>query len=85
MAVKVQKSESWKAAEQEGLCFFWAFMHVGRTIQFVGQSWEDGGFTTDDEGDPVSDVRGNTVASSSVEKLDSANNQHVEQVAEWWG
>jgi len=75
---------AFEQAQAEGLSFFWAHMHVGHTCQFVGNSWEDGGFTTDDDGSPAHDTLGNTVAKFSVEGLDSSNAQHVEQVKEWW-
>jgi hypothetical protein len=41
---------------------YWAHMHVGHSIEFVGDSWEEGGFRVDDAGNPVRDPRGNTVA-----------------------
>lgn len=76
--------ESWQAAEREGLRFFWAWRHVGGTRQFVGQSWEDGGFHVDDEGNPTCDSRGNSLAKHTVEELDPTNEQHVAQVNEWY-
>lgn len=79
------KSEAFVRAEAEGLSFFWASMHVGHTAQFVGQSWEDGGFRTNDAGEPTKDSRGNTVAKFAAEKLDPENAQHVAQVEEWYG
>jgi hypothetical protein len=78
-------SDSLQAATVEGMSFFWAHMHVGHSTQFVGQCWEDGGFGTDDEGNPVRDCNGNSVAKFSVEDLDAANAQHVNQVNEWYG
>lgn len=85
MASQISQTESWQAAEREGLSFFWVWRHVGGSSQFVGQSWEDGGFHTNDDGDPVTDGRGNTIAKFTVEQLDHANPQHVAQVEEWWG
>lgn len=79
------KNESFEAAKKEGLSFFWASMHVGDSVQFVGQSWEEGGFSVDSEGNPVSDVKGNAVAKHSVETLSDANKQHVSQCEEWYG
>jgi hypothetical protein len=79
------KSQAWDAATAEGLAFFWAHMHVGHTVQFVGQSWEDGGFHTDAESNPTRDSRGNTVAKFTVEPLDAANESHRSQVQEWFG
>lgn len=80
----INQSESFQAAVNEGLSYFWASRHVGGSIEFVGSSWEDGGFSVDDEGNPVSDVRGNTVAKFLVEELDSACAAHVAQCDEWF-
>jgi hypothetical protein len=77
--------ESWEAAKSEGLAYFWANMHLGNSIAFVAQSWEDGGFAVDKDGNPTRDVRGNTVANHKVEQLDSTNAAHVAQVEEWYG
>ena len=82
---KIEKSESWKAAIEYGCRFFWAHTHVGNSIQFVGQSWEDGGFYTDEDGDPTRDWHGNTVAGFSVDDLDARCESHVEEVTEWYG
>lgn len=46
---------------------FYAHMHTGECIEFEGQCWEDGGFSTDADGNPKCDHRGNTVAKFSVE------------------
>lgn len=83
-ATKTQEAKMAEARE-EGMVFFWAKMHVGGVVKFVGQSWEDGGFCVDEEGEPTRDSRGNTVASSKVEQLDPANAEHVAQCEEWWG
>lgn len=77
--------ESWEAAAAEGLSYFWAQMHVGHPVAFVGQEWSDGGFNVDDNGEPKTDVNGNTVASFSAETLDASNPAHVKQVEEWYG
>ncbi len=74
-----------QAAIDEGLSFHWAHMHVGHTMKFVDMAWEDGGFSTNDDGDPVADPKGNTVAQFSCEALDPKNPQHVEQCEEWYG
>ncbi len=78
-------SKAIEAAKAEGLSFFWASMHVGGSTQFVGQSWEDGGFRVDADGNPAKDSRGNTVASCRAEAIDPENAQHVAQVEEWYG
>lgn len=85
MLTTLNQNKAFTAAKNEGLSFFWANMHVGGAVQFVGNSWEDGGFSVNDAGEPVSDVRGNTVASHSVETLDAGNKQHVSQCEEWYG
>lgn len=78
-------TEAWKEAQKEGLTYFRAQMHVGHVISFVGRSWEDGGFFTDESGDPLRDFKGNSVASFKTEALDSTNDAHVHQVSEWYG
>jgi hypothetical protein len=80
-----RETTAWKEATREGMRFFWAHMHAGHTVQFVGAEWEEGGFHVNAEGNPVSDVKGNTVAKYSVEDLDEENNEHRFQVEEWWG
>jgi len=77
--------KAWKAANAEGLKFYRAHMHVGHTVQFVGDSWEYGGFSVDDDGNPGSDVKGNSVAKFEVEELDDANADHRIKVDEWYG
>lgn len=72
-------------AKAEGLVYFWAAMHVGDAGEFLGHSWEDGGFSVDSEGNPTRDSRGNTVGKFSVEQLDETNAAHVCQVEKWWG
>jgi hypothetical protein len=34
----------------------------GKEIRFVGNSWEDAGFRTDADGNPIRDIRGNTIS-----------------------
>lgn len=58
----------------------WAHMTVGHsTGTFFSDSgrWEDHGFTVDDDGNPISDVRGNTVGNYSAEAFDPEDNDHV--------
>lgn len=84
IANEVEHEAAWEAATAEGLAFFLATMHAGHSIQFVGQSWEEGGFFVNDDGTPRGDSRGNTVATHTTEALDPANPQHVAQVREWY-
>lgn len=79
-------AKAWEQAVAEGLRYFWAHLYTGETVKFVGQTWEDGGFTADpDETDrPLYDGRGNTVRSFSIENLNPDDAAHVAQVAEWW-
>jgi len=78
-------SKAFQAAEEEGLRFFWATTHVGGRYQFVGDSWESGGFHCDENGEPITDGAGNTVANSCVEELDPSDDGHVAQCEEWYG
>lgn len=79
------EARAWRAAIDEGLAYFLARMHVGHTVAFVASNWEEGGFSVNGSGDPIADVRQNTVASFGVEVLNSENKSHIEQVAEWYG
>lgn len=66
-------------AMEEGLSFFTSNTHTNPDyVSFVGQSWEDGGFTVDENGNPKG------AASFKVEQLDATNEQHVNQVHEWY-
>lgn len=78
------QSKAWQAAENEGLVYFWARMHVGHEVSFVGHDWQDGGFHCNDQELPVRDINGNTVAKFSSESLDETNSSHVAQVEEWY-
>lgn len=78
-------NKAWERAKAEGLRFFWAHMHVGHTMQCVAKSWEEAGFYVNDNGDPVRDCKGNTVAKFTIEPLNKRNPQHRSQVALWWG
>lgn len=73
------------AAIAEGMKFFWAAMHCGHTVTFIGHMWDEGGFGIDSSGNPITDFYGNTVAKFAVEDLDRGNPKHVAQAAEWWG
>lgn len=43
--------------------YFLARLHVSPyPIEFVGYTWQEGGFSVDESGNPVTDPRGNTVA-----------------------
>lgn len=78
------ETTAFDSAKSEGLSFFWAHMHAGHTVKFVGHSWEDGGFNVNAEWEPRSDSRGNTVAKFKVEDLDAKNKEHVNQCEEWY-
>lgn len=63
---------------------FWASLHVGGSVgEWVGESWEDAGFDTDDDGNPTHDVRKNTVAKFSVVDFDPANADHVDLAVDY--
>lgn len=79
-----ETKKAFAVAKSEGLSFFKARMHVGHSVKFVAQSWEDGGFHVNDEGEPRRDPQGNTVATFSVEELDQANSEHVSQCEKWF-
>jgi hypothetical protein len=49
---------------------FTAFTNVcGKEIRFVGNTWEDEGFQTDADGNPIRDVRGNTISRFVVAEI----------------
>lgn len=51
-----------------------AFLHISPSpIRFIGNCWEDGGFSANESGEPLCDVRGNTVAGFSVRDLTPAD------------
>lgn len=52
---------------------FWAHMHVGHSVSFLGDSWGDGGFSTDSDGNPTRDGNRNTVANYSVTEADATD------------
>ena len=79
------KNEAFDAAVAEGLKYFWAYTHVGTVGDFVGDSWESGGFRCNERGEPVADVRCNTVGRYIVEELDAGNPAHVAACEEWYG
>jgi len=79
------KNQAVEAATAEGLAYFWANMHTGHAIAFVGQSWEDGGFRVNGDGEPTKDARGNTVATFTSDEIDPTNAAHVAQCEEWYG
>lgn len=65
---------------------FWAHTHVGHdTGEFFADfdSWEEAGFSEDDNGNPVTDCRGNTVAKFSREDFDPSNSDHVKLACEY--
>ncbi len=59
---------------------FIAFTSVcGKEIRFVGNSWEDAGFRTDAEGNPIRDVRGNTISRFAVAEIDERDSDRLIQ------
>lgn len=49
---------------------FWAHMHVGHTMSWAGDSWEEGGFDVDPDGNPTHDPKRNTVAGYSADPVE---------------
>jgi hypothetical protein len=57
---------------------FTAFTNVsGQEIRFVGNTWEDAGFHTDADGDPVRDRRGNTISRFAVAEVDERDSDEL--------
>ena len=57
---------------------FTAFTSVcGNEIRFVGNSWEDAGFRTDEVGNPIRDVRGNTISRFAVAEIDEHDSDQL--------
>ena len=57
---------------------FTAFTSVcGKEIRFVGNSWEDAGFRTDADGDPIRDVRGNTISRFAVGEIEERDSDQL--------
>ena len=57
---------------------FTAFTNVcGKEIRFVGNTWEDGGFQTDADGNPIRDVRGNTISRFAVAEIDERDSAQL--------
>ena len=77
------------AAIAEGLSVFSARVHTeGDVREWLGHSWEEGGYRVaiDDDGNetPLSDVRGNTVATWSVATIDPASPAHQRLCQVWY-
>jgi hypothetical protein len=49
----------------------------GKEIRFVGNSWEDAGFRTNVEGNPIRDRRGNTISRYTVEEIDERDSDQL--------
>jgi hypothetical protein len=59
---------------------FTAFTSVcGKEIRFVGNTWEDAGFRTDADGNPIRDVRGNTISRFVVAEIDERDSDQLIQ------
>jgi hypothetical protein len=59
---------------------FTAFTSVcGKEIRFVGNTWEDAGFRTDADGNPIRDVRGNTISRFAVAEIDERDSDQLIQ------
>jgi len=59
---------------------FSAFTSVcGKEIRFVGNTWEDAGFRTDADGNPIRDVRGNTISRFVVAEIDERDSDQLIQ------
>lgn len=59
---------------------FQANTHVNpRFVEFVGDSWDDGGWHVNDEGEPISDCRGNTVARFEVREIEERDAELLAQ------
>lgn len=77
--------EAFDVAKAQGFSFFWAWTHTGNVITFAGQSWDDGCFRVNDNGDPTHDCNGNTVAKYKIEELKADHPEHLAQCEEWYG
>ena len=49
----------------------------GKEIRFIGNSWEEAGFRTDVDGNPVRDRRGNTISKYAVAEIDESNSEQL--------
>jgi hypothetical protein len=57
---------------------FTAFTSVcGKEIRFVGNTWEDAGFRTDADGNPIRDIRGNTISQFVVAEIDERDSDQL--------
>ena len=57
---------------------FTAFTSVcGNEIRFIGNSWDDAGFRTDVEGNPIRDRRGNTISRYAVGEIDECDSDRL--------
>lgn len=57
---------------------FTAFTDVcGKELRFVGKTWEEGGFHTDAEGNPIRDSRGNTISRFVVAEIGEGDSEQL--------
>ena len=79
----MKTNEEIQAAIDEGLAVFTAHFHVGGSTVFLGQTWEDGGFSVDDNGNPKCDHKGNAVSLWSTRSIDPTADDAI--CREWYG
>jgi hypothetical protein len=73
------------AAHAQGCRVFYASLHVGGgSTEWIANSWEESGYSVNADGEPVSDVRGNTVAKFEVREIDPNNSDDLARVNEWY-
>ena len=73
------------AAHAQGCRVFYALLHVGFNPQeWIATSWEESGYSVNAEGEPVSDVRGNTVSRFEVREIDPTDSEDLAMVNEWY-
>ena len=66
------------AGENTTIKSFTAFTSVcGKEIRFVGKSWEDAGFRTDEDGNPIRDRRGNTISRYAVAEIGASDSDQL--------
>jgi hypothetical protein len=67
LCTKALKHPNW---ENTTIKSFTAITSVcGNEIRFIGNSWDEAGFRTDENGNPVRDRRGNTISKYTVAEI----------------